>query len=191
MNFTHEDCFDIDNIISLLPDHVYWKDKNGFYKGCNDAQALSISLKDRFDIIGKTESDLMLPEQAELIRKIDKEVLTTGITKTINEKLTIHTGEERIFHSKKSAIRNEKNEIIGLLGVSFDITEQLKLEELKLSKALTEQINKAKSIFLAVLNQRAKSALCSISGAAEIIKTLSTDSKIQDTTNIVLDASKE
>jgi len=185
-------------IISCMPNNVYWLDRNCITQGCNSNVLKLVGLESLDEFVGITYEQMgklagWTEGQAESFKKDDMEAMQTGIAKINVEEPPLYNaqGEPSYYFSSRVPIFDEKEEVIGVVGISVDITERKKLEELKLSKALTEQINKAKSIFLAVLNQRAKSALCSILGAAEIIKTLSTDSKIQDTTNIVLDASKE
>lgn len=63
----------LENIIALMPDHVYWKDKEGVLQGCNNALAKSLGLKSRKDIVGKTDWDL-----ATVYRVLDASVYRGG-----------------------------------------------------------------------------------------------------------------
>ena len=47
-------------IIDLLPGHIYWKDLQFRYLGCNSQQAMSLGLRTPQEIVGKTDYDLSL-----------------------------------------------------------------------------------------------------------------------------------
>ena len=59
------------DLMAVLPGHVYWKDKEGKYLGCNDLQAKTLGLVSRDDIIGKTDFDLVSEDEASMIRQND------------------------------------------------------------------------------------------------------------------------
>ena len=69
----------LNQIISILPGHVYWKDEKGILLGCNNAQAKAAGLKSRHDIVGLKPIDLIkkdLPrsiraQQAKAIEEVD------------------------------------------------------------------------------------------------------------------------
>lgn len=51
-------------MISNLPGHVYWKDRNGVYLvGCDDKQAKSLELEYGYQVIGKTDFELPWKEE--------------------------------------------------------------------------------------------------------------------------------
>ena len=58
------------NIMAEMPGHVYWKDVNGIYLGCNNRQAQSLGFKAGSDIIGKTDFDL--PWDTHIAKKFRK-----------------------------------------------------------------------------------------------------------------------
>ncbi|MDF2868214.1 MAG: histidine kinase, gyrase and HSP90-like ATPase family protein [Gammaproteobacteria bacterium] len=123
-----EACEFLEGIIALMPGHVYWKDKDGFLLGCNDEQAKSAGLSCRKDIVGKTDYVLPWKAQADALRKIDLEVMKTGKSITTEELSTLADGKEAIFLSKKVPLYSKQGEIIGILGISFDVTEQRRVE---------------------------------------------------------------
>jgi two-component system aerobic respiration control sensor histidine kinase ArcB len=123
----------LENIIALMPGHVYWVDRNGIYLGCNDNQAQSAGLASRKDIIGKRNKDLpwnfnagVLPETLD---KINQEVMTTGKSISVEEPALLHNEKNALFLSHKAPIYNNENEIIGMVGISFDITAQREAEK--------------------------------------------------------------
>ncbi|MDO8953287.1 MAG: PAS domain-containing sensor histidine kinase [Gammaproteobacteria bacterium] len=118
----------IENIVSLLPGNIYWKDKEGYFRGCNENHAKVLGLASPQDIIGLTLKDL-LPEQAGLIEATENLVLETALETTIEEPGKNGT----IYLSKKAPLKDPAGKVIGLIVTSFDITER-KNEEFKLKQ---------------------------------------------------------
>lgn len=119
----------LETILSLIPGHVYWKDLHGRYIGCNDKLAQTLNLPSRAAILGKLDVDFIGTELAKQINKNDQEVINTGQEKSIEELYPSIDGNHPTFYfSQKAPLRNTAGEIIGLVGASFDITEQKKIE---------------------------------------------------------------
>lgn len=127
-----------ENIIAKMPGHVYWLDKNNVYLGCNDLQATHVGLSSRKEIIGKTNYDLFPKSQASELNRINKKVMKTGRLHEVEEFANMSTGPG-IYLSQKVPLRNNENKIIGILGISFDITSKKEAEELKLKHNIAEE----------------------------------------------------
>jgi PAS domain-containing protein len=67
----------IKTIVARLPERIYWKDKNGVYRGCNDTFARSLGYTSPDDIIGKTDDDLIGNVKSETLRQCDECVMKT------------------------------------------------------------------------------------------------------------------
>jgi PAS domain-containing protein len=65
----------LDNIIARLPGHVYWLDRESRYLGCNDIHAKSSGLKDRCEIIAKTNYEMPWAEHADELNAINNKVM--------------------------------------------------------------------------------------------------------------------
>ena len=136
-----------ENIIAKMPGHIFWKDRNAVLRGCNDQQANTIGLKSRKEVVGKTNYDMVVKnqleeekkKQAKEIDQIDFEVMETGTPRVVEEPLVLPDGSTRIYLSNKSPMFNEEGEVIGLLGMAFDITEQKNTEKLKIEKEEAER----------------------------------------------------
>ncbi len=161
----------LENILANMPGHVYWKDKNGVYLGCNNRQAQSLGLQFGYELIGKTDFDLPWGErQAQLFRQNDLYIMQTGETEIIEEKALIE-GKNAIFLSHKSPMRNKKGEITGVLGISINITDRKKIEaELKIAKEKAEAASHAKTEFLENMRHDIRTPLTGIVGFADLIK---------------------
>ncbi len=124
-----------EGIIEQLPEHIYWKDINGVILGCNDLQAQSVGLKTAKDMVGLTAYDTLPIDQADEITRIDQYVISTGKPIITEEISNIAGGEQRIYLSRKVPLIHKKSKkIVGILGISVDITE-LKNTQDKLKKA--------------------------------------------------------
>jgi two-component system, OmpR family, aerobic respiration control sensor histidine kinase ArcB len=119
----------LENIIAVMPGNVYWMDRNGVYLGCNDNEAQSIGLKSRKEIIGKRNLDISEFVIPSVLDPINQEVIEQGKTITVEEPALLHNGTRAIFLSQKVPMRNSEGEIVGMVGVSIDITERKKAEE--------------------------------------------------------------
>ncbi|HLD17217.1 MAG TPA: PAS domain-containing sensor histidine kinase [Coxiellaceae bacterium] len=114
----------LDNIIANLPGHVYWKDKNFKFIGCNNLQANSFGFLFSSEIVGKDDFELLDKKEAKARREIDEEIIKTGVEKTAEEMTTYADGKKRFYLSKKTPLLDGSGNIQGILGISFDITEQ-------------------------------------------------------------------
>ncbi|WP_412757027.1 PAS domain-containing protein [Legionella bozemanae] len=171
----------LENILANMPGHVYWKDKNGVYLGCNNRQARSVGFQFGHELIGKTDFDLPWGEhQAELFRQNDLYIMQTGETEIIEEKALVE-GKNAIFLSHKSPMRNKKGEITGVLGISINITDRKKMEaELKIAKEKAEAASLAKTEFLENMRHDIRTPLTGIVGFADLIKSEAKSAQIKE-----------
>ncbi len=119
------------SIINFIPGHIYWKGVDFKFRGCNQMQAESAGFSCPEDLIGKDDFEMPWKSDAHLLRAMDTQVIKEGKTLAIEEPSLLKDGRERIFLSQKSPLKDASGAIIGLLGVSIDITDQKKSEHLK------------------------------------------------------------
>ncbi|MGD9108260.1 MAG: ATP-binding protein [Gammaproteobacteria bacterium] len=133
----------LENIVALIPGHVYWKDKNGKYLGCNDEQARSLGLNSREEIVNKIPYENLSTKEANRLKKSDNAVLKYGKTITLEEPGIREDGSTGVFLTKKTPLYNKDSSIMGMLGVSIDITErkrqEFELKEARIKSTLQEE----------------------------------------------------
>lgn len=81
-------------------------------------------------LLGKSDHDIFLPEQAAAFVAGDQAVLASRQPLDIPEEAILaRNGETRILHTRKVGIYDAAGEPIHLLGISLDITEQKRAED--------------------------------------------------------------
>jgi PAS domain S-box-containing protein len=121
-------------LLENLPQKIFLKDKNSVYVSCNENYARDLKIKPE-EIVGKTDFEFYPKKLAEKYRADDKRLMDADKTEDIEEDY-IQNGKKVFVHTVKTPIKDEKRNIIGILGIFWDITEEKKAEEkLKKSKA--------------------------------------------------------
>ena len=117
-------------LMDTIPDSIYFKDENKKFIMVNKAKAMHSNVKPE-DMIGKTDFDFLPEEQAKKAFEDDEEIMKTG-KYVINkiEKLTGLDGSERWVSVTKVPRFDAAGNIIGTMGISRDITEWKRLEEM-------------------------------------------------------------
>lgn len=112
-------------LFDAAPDAIFMKDLDGRYSRVNQATCQMIGLPAEA-IVGKTDRELFPPDEVEMIEEIDRAVLRGKAIR--KDYAVIRKGERKTIEVAKSPIRNLSGEVIGLCGVSRDVTEHRKLD---------------------------------------------------------------
>ncbi len=131
-------------ILDSIPVSIYWKDLNGVYLGCNKYMLQMSGLNDRSQILNKTDYELPWKNQANEICEADQLVIKNNRTYEIEENPKIYGNSIKKFLSIKTPLVNDNSEIIGIIGISIDITEKTKIEEVLIDTQ--ESLAKSSSI---------------------------------------------
>jgi len=114
-------------LVENIPQKLFIKDQNSVYVFCNAKYAEDLKIKPD-EICGKTDYDFFPKELAEKYIADDKRIMETGTLENIEEKY-VREGQTFIIHTVKTPIKGEKEDIVGILGIFWDITGQKRNEE--------------------------------------------------------------
>ncbi len=120
----------LQSVIHTAPIRVFWKDRESRYLGCNQLFAKDAGETAPEHVIGKSDVDLAWGKQAELYRADDRQVMESGLPKfDFEEPQTAPDGKLIWLRTSKVPLCDETNQVVGVLGVSEDITERKRAEE--------------------------------------------------------------
>jgi len=108
-------------VIDSVQDMIFVKDRQGRYVLTNQR-----IIEEYGSLDGRTDRELFPPHLAESYLSVDRHVLASGEIST-GEEIVIVGGEARTFHTVKVPWRRD-GEIIGVIGVSRDMTGRLEAE---------------------------------------------------------------
>ncbi len=114
-------------ILDNIPYLAWLKDNEGRYISVNEPFAKSFNLAPE-DIIGKTDFDFCEKNIAEKYFQNDSEVMKSR-KRELFEEVEIMPQGKRWMETFKTPIFNEEGKLIGLTGISRDITERKNMEE--------------------------------------------------------------
>jgi PAS domain S-box-containing protein len=109
-------------LLTGLPDSVFIKDREGRYLLANQVIAQWMG-ETPASLRGKSDTDVYPPDLAAIYRKDDDEVMASGMP-VINREEVVNTkdGRELFVLTTKLPYRNPTGEIIGVIGMSRNIT---------------------------------------------------------------------
>lgn len=118
-------------IINNFPGTVFWKNRDSVYLGGNQALAQSVGLETADQIAGKTDYDLPLTRaEADRYRANDRQVMKEGIARRKTVRLQRQAGGQAgWFETCKIPLRDDSGQMIGVLGISIDISEHKQAQE--------------------------------------------------------------
>jgi PAS domain S-box-containing protein len=118
-------------IIDNSPLMIWAKDRDYRYLFANLEHDL-LGPADGTPIVGRRDADFLSPEIAEMFVESDREVLETGRTVQVEQRVEVH-GRARTYLVQKFPLRDEDG-VCGVCGIAIDMTERQEREDALRSK---------------------------------------------------------
>jgi len=128
-------------VIETFPQRIFWQDCEGKYLGCNRLFAQDAGFESSAEVIGKDDAAMRWGDRAVICQLDNQSVLKTGILKhNVDEYHTAPNGQGKWIRVNTLPLKNEDDQIVGLLSSYEDITAykqaEIQLKEAKLAAEL-------------------------------------------------------
>lgn len=135
-------------LIDNIPDYIYVKDSNSLHIINNKAMVDLIGADTEAETLGKSSLDFFGLDVAGNYLEEDKEILRTGNPMINFEETTVtKAGEQKYLLTTKVPLTDEQNKVIGIVGISRDITRQKETElDLRTSKYFLERAQEVANV---------------------------------------------
>ncbi|WP_330203178.1 PAS domain S-box protein [Cyanobacterium sp. Dongsha4] len=120
----------LETILKTLPIGVFWKDNQLVYRGMNSTASKILGIDNPETIIGNTDADLPWDEiTVQKIQEEDLKVIGSGDSLLLKlQNVSLDNNTNICLETSKVPLRNLEGRLIGILGITQDITARLKAE---------------------------------------------------------------
>jgi diguanylate cyclase (GGDEF)-like protein/PAS domain S-box-containing protein len=122
--------------VNQAPDFQYVKDPRSRFVAVNRTVAAFNGFASPAEMVGKTDFDITTAERAHELFAAEQQIMRSGQPLLdFEEPHTSTTGVKRWFSTSKVPLRNDTGEVIGLAGVTRDITARKQADSLREEQA--------------------------------------------------------
>ncbi len=149
------------SLTDASPDAIYVKDRNSRWLFANPALE-RIAGKPAVELLGKTDVEIYSnPEVGRAILENDKKIMESSKAETFEEFIDMADGRH-VFISVKSPRFDENGAVVGLVGISHDITNRKRREEqLKESQKKYLDLTESTGDFIWEMDAQGRYTYCS------------------------------
>ncbi len=167
----------LDTTFSSSPDLIWYQDKDGRFLTVNPRFA-AVTGRQPEELTGLTIRDVLPESVATPFEKNDAAAVESGMPLYTEEQISFADRHTEILDSVRTPIYNAQGELVGLLGVSRDVSRRVSIEselrqtqlELKKAVAAANMANESKSEFLARMSHEIRTPMNAIIGMTNITK---------------------
>ncbi|MEO9967833.1 MAG: PAS domain S-box protein [Reichenbachiella sp.] len=158
----------MEGLLEAIPDSVFLKDKKLKYLMVNKS-FLKATGKKLNEVLNKKDEDFIEIEMANKYKKADEEVISSGELVTTMHSHRNDNNETLFFDTHKNPILDGKKQVIGIVGVSRNVTASIKAQEkMKQSESMLLEAENVANMGSWEFRITDENIICSI-GAAQML----------------------
>ena len=116
-------------LLDNIPDHISARNLHGEYLLANQSFAEHLGFKDASELKGKSIRDIFPDDMAAIYLSEDQEMIRSGKSMLKLPDTNVTVGDTPLWYAmRKVAIKNDEEEVVGVLAIARDITERKKAE---------------------------------------------------------------
>jgi PAS domain S-box-containing protein len=124
------------SLIDVVPDNLWVKDVESRFVVANRATALRMGHASPQELIGKSDLELCPWETAQKYLADEREVIESGRPMIDSEEYVLAPDGAKVWiATTKAPLRNERGEVVGIIGVSRDVTRRRLADALREGQA--------------------------------------------------------
>jgi PAS domain S-box-containing protein len=159
----------LQTIVETAPGPIYAKDRAGKFMLAN-AAALALIGRRWPDVEGRRDEDVLGDaEQARMVAANDERIMESGLAEEVEERIGGENGHTRTWLSNKSPLRSANGNVVGLVGVSVEISDRKRAEESQalMIHELNHRVKNTLSTVQAIASETMLDAPCAMRAALE------------------------
>jgi diguanylate cyclase (GGDEF)-like protein/PAS domain S-box-containing protein len=126
----------LSTLIEHIPDYIFVKDRNSRFLLANSVVARDLGLHTGGSLVGRSDFELHDWDRAIAFYRAEQEIMATGRPMLdLEESVVTREGHEKWLLTSKMPLRDADGVVVGLVGVSRDITERRRIARLHAAQA--------------------------------------------------------
>lgn len=176
-------------IVETALDFIYVKDKEGRYLVSNRSHIRSMGKQSVEDVLGKTNAEIHPSDTASRYNADEQLIMETGQAIIGKEEHRLNQeGQSLWMSTTKVPLQNKDGEIIGIVGITRDVTHFKEIEaDLITARDKAQETSRLKTEFLNVISHELRTPLTVMLGNTPLLTDLEDLPEAEEIVEIVVD----